>query len=410
MGADVATIPAQGDRAARAAPAHGQGAGGLPGRLERAARKVASHARPSPARLERHRDRPAGRRPAGRHDAPGARTLLARRPRCRTATGHRRAPGRDGRRHQRGGRGGARRIRIRRPARCGRPHRQRARQRHRGGHRTRGAGGGHDHRHPPRRRAGSPHALLRLLLSRPPRCPPALLRSPELRLGSHRGRRRLRGHQRPRGRQQSGAGRRDPLRRQRLPGGGGRGGRPLRRGAAEDRGAESPGCQARRQRRPADRRVGHRHRLALRPAAGRHPTHGHRGRDQRPEPGHRAPEPGRSLLPGHDPDRRGDQPGQQRRRPDQRARRGGGHQHLHLLGERRLHRHRLRRAQQPRALGPGGGARVRPLSAGQLGRDALPAHQRDHGGAGDQEPRGLHRPRRHGRLARLARRSGAPTT
>ena len=56
-------------------------------------------------------------------------------------------------------------------------------------------------------------------------------------------------------------------------------------------------------------------------------------------------------------------PGQLRRRADQRPRRAGRHQHRDLLAERRLPGHRLRRAEQPRAPGDRRPAEVRPGAA-----------------------------------------------
>ena len=57
---------------------------------------------------------------------------------------------------------------------------------------------------------------------------------------------------------------------------------------------------------------------------------------------------GISHLRGLHPDRRRHQPRQLGRRADQQARRADRHQHRHLLAERRLSGHRLRRAEQPR--------------------------------------------------------------
>jgi S1-C subfamily serine protease len=55
------------------------------------------------------------------------------------------------------------------------------------------------------------------------------------------------------------------------------------------------------------------------------------------------------LQVGLHPDRRGDQPGELRRRAHQHAGRTGGNQHRHLQPERRLPGHRVRRPQQPGA-------------------------------------------------------------
>ena len=74
----------------------------------------------------------------------------------------------------------------------------------------------------------------------------------------------------------------------------------------------------------------------------------------RPQP-RRAP----GDLRGLHPDRRRDQPGQLRRRADQRPRRADRHQHGDLQRVRRLPGHRLRRAEQPRAARHGRSDQVR---------------------------------------------------
>ncbi len=57
---------------------------------------------------------------------------------------------------------------------------------------------------------------------------------------------------------------------------------------------------------------------------------------------------GRLGVRGLRADRRGDQPGQLRRRARERTRRTRGHQHGDLQPERRIPGHRLRRVEQPR--------------------------------------------------------------